>query len=245
MESAFEAIKNRRATRDFSSRKIDPQLLYQIIELANTAPSSFNLQPWHFLVVRDESLRELLYHIALENRAVLSAPQTLVLVADPKAWKNSFPQTLKQSVDRGLLTSEQGTSIRRTVNLIFRLGPMGIFGFAKKIVGPLRRMTKPTPRLITSKEDAIAHTRAQTMLAAATFMIAAAGAGLATCPIESFDEERLKKLLAIPRKLIVPLIIPLGYAIEGEEPGPQIRFPLPEKLSINLYPNKLAKIKKK
>jgi nitroreductase len=83
------------------------------------------------------------------------------------------------------------------------------------------------------------------MLAAATYMIAASGAGLATCPMEGFDEERLKKLLAIPRYMSVPAIVATGYAVEGDDVPESLRLPLVDKLSVDLFPNKLSKAKQK
>ena len=95
-------------------------------------------------------------------------------------------------------------------------------------------------RLVCS--EAKNYVRSQTMLAAATFMIAAKGAGLDTCPMEGFDEHRIKKLLAIPAHMSVPVIVAVGYPLNPEEQNekPQsYRFPLREKLSVDVFTNRL------
>ena len=51
----------------------------------------------------------------------------------------------------------------------------------------------------------------QVMLTAMQFMLAATAAGLATLPMEGFDEGRVRRVLGIPRSQIVPVIIPVGY----------------------------------
>jgi nitroreductase len=44
------------------------------------------------------------------------------------------------------------------------------------------------------------------------FMLAATAAGLGTCPMEGFDEDRVKKILKIPAHLLVVVVIPIGYS---------------------------------
>ncbi len=43
-------IKNRWSPRSFSEKKVDPAKLRRIFEAARWAPSSFNEQPWRFIV---------------------------------------------------------------------------------------------------------------------------------------------------------------------------------------------------
>ena len=73
------------------------------------------------------------------------------------------------------------------------------------------------------------------MLSAATFMIAAAGAGLGTSPMEGFDEYRLKRLLAIPMNYTVPIIIAVGYSADSSDARLSVRLPLADKLSRDLF----------
>lgn len=243
--STFDAIRNRRSVRQFSSKPVEDQLLFELLELTNSAPSGFNLQPWHFILIRDREIKQLIYHIALEQEQILNAPHIVVFTANSLAWKNSYHRILSESVQRGSLSAEAARSYRKNVNSMFSTDPFGLFGFAKKIIVPLRRLNKPSGHVVTCQQEAIEYVRSQTMLAAATFMIAASGAGLATCPIEGFDEERLKKLLAVPQYMSIPVIVATGYAVQGEDSPPSFRLPLIEKLSVDLFPNVLSKVKKK
>ncbi|MCB0323660.1 MAG: nitroreductase family protein [Bdellovibrionales bacterium] len=245
MESlpAFEAIRTRRAARHFSNRPIRDQIVYELLELANRAPSGFNLQPWHYVLVRDPELRGLVHHVALQQSQILEAPITVVFVADPDTWKTTYPAILDQSVRSGAMTSDYARFCLREVSTFFGLGPLGVGGFVKRLSLPLRRIKHPSAPALTSRAEALHYVRAHTMLSAATFMVAAAGAGLATCPIEGFDEERLKKLLVVPRSMTIPVIIPVGYAVEGDQAPDSVRTPIIEKLSVDLFPNKLARMK--
>lgn len=234
-QSVFDAIYQRRAVRSFSNREVPEALLRDLLALANRAPSSFNLQPWQFLVVRDENLKKLLQRIAMNQRQVAEAPYTVVFLADPKFWQTGYAKVLDESARRETLAKRQIDTYRKSVDIFFRTGPLGMYGLAKKIAVPLRRLFAPTPWLVTSKADAAHYVRSQTMLAAENFMIAAAAAGLGTSPMEGFDEYRLKRLLAIPLSFSVPVIISVGYPAEGPPPRPSIRLPLAERVSWDLF----------
>jgi len=246
LNPTFEAIWTRSAVRSFSSQEIPENLLVELLELANRAPSGFNLQPWHFVLVRSEELKTLLKHVAMEQVQVVEAPSVVVFAADPHAWKNSYEKVLALGRENSSMADARVKRYRSLVRFIFRSGPLGIFGLAKKVFIPIRRLFIPTPFIITSHSEAVQYVRSQTMLSAATFMIAAKAAGLDTSPLEGFDEERLKKLLAIPRSFTVPIIVAVGYSKDrGEQGTPTVRLPLEQKLSLDLYPNRVKQLPKR
>ncbi len=237
----FEAIRKRHAARHFSSREIPDPVIIELLELANRAPSGFNLQPWHFILVKNPDLRKLLMQVAMEQPQVGEAPMTVVFVADPRAWRSSYERVLALGLETKRMTERHVNFNRKMVKLLFRTGPFGMYGLGKKIAVPIRRLFKPTPTPITSQQEAAAYVRSHTMLAAMNFMIAAKSIGLDTSPMEGFDEERLKKLLAIPSWMTVPIIIAIGHPLDDETPQPSIRLPLEEKLSLDLFPNRVKK----
>src|SRR5687767_5782687 len=53
-----DEIKNRWSPRAFSSRMIEPEKMRSLLEAARWAPSSFNEQPWHFLVTTKDDETE-------------------------------------------------------------------------------------------------------------------------------------------------------------------------------------------
>ncbi|MCP4494778.1 MAG: nitroreductase family protein [Gammaproteobacteria bacterium] len=54
----YQRMARRRSVRDFSDRKIPPQVLENAIMAAGTAPSGANMQPWHFVVVQDPAVKK-------------------------------------------------------------------------------------------------------------------------------------------------------------------------------------------
>ena len=235
----FEVIRKRSSVRKFSTAEIPEPLLLELLELANQAPSGFNLQPWHFVLVRNPELKQIMRHLAMEQIQVAEAPAVVVFVADPDAWKNSYDQVLELGLRSRQMDARRVERYRKNVHLLFKNGPFGTFGLLKRIGVPIRRLFKPTPAVITSRLEAAQYVRSQTMLSAATFMIAAKAAGLETSPIEGFDEDRLKRLLAVPRSMTIPVIVAIGQPLDASSLTPTVRLPLEQKVSIDLFPNRL------
>ena len=60
-------------------------------------------------------------------------------------------------------------------------------------------------------------------LACENFMLALTAHGFDSCPMEGFDEPRVKRLLRLPRKAETVMVIAAGRGAEGGV-IPQIRF---------------------
>ena len=52
----LDAIRGRRAVRDYKPDQVSAMVLRQLISAASWAPSAMNEQPWHFTVVADAAL---------------------------------------------------------------------------------------------------------------------------------------------------------------------------------------------
>lgn len=55
--SFYEQMRKRRTVRQFSDRPVPREIIEQCVRAAATAPSGANLQPWHFVVVTDSSVK--------------------------------------------------------------------------------------------------------------------------------------------------------------------------------------------
>ena len=53
----YEDIKRRRTVRDFSDKPVPREVIEYALLAAGTAPSGANLQPWHFTVITDPSMK--------------------------------------------------------------------------------------------------------------------------------------------------------------------------------------------
>ena len=56
-EAFYNKLKRRRTVRDFSNAEVPFELIEKAILTAGTAPSGANMQPWRFVVVKDQALK--------------------------------------------------------------------------------------------------------------------------------------------------------------------------------------------
>jgi len=83
----LEVIYTRRSIRSFKKQRLDDDILKLILKAGFQAPSAMNLQPWHFVVVRNE---EMLKKIAEKHHYADMLPNTafcIVVCGDKKIQK--------------------------------------------------------------------------------------------------------------------------------------------------------------
>ena len=54
----YNLIKKRRSVRDFKRQNIDFEIIKNAVLAAGTAPNGANLQPWHFVIIKDKSIKK-------------------------------------------------------------------------------------------------------------------------------------------------------------------------------------------
>ena len=54
----YTLIKKRRTIRNFSSSKISDNVIKNAILSAGSAPNGANLQPWHFVVIKNQKIKK-------------------------------------------------------------------------------------------------------------------------------------------------------------------------------------------
>lgn len=57
-QAFYEDIRRRRTVREFAARPVPRDIIEACLRAAGTAPSGANLQPWHFVVVTDPSIKQ-------------------------------------------------------------------------------------------------------------------------------------------------------------------------------------------
>jgi nitroreductase len=86
----FDAIRERRAVKHFDpSHRFTKEEENLLLDLARQTPSSFNIQHWRLVIVRDEALRQKIREAAVNQAQVTDASLLFVICADLKAWEKS------------------------------------------------------------------------------------------------------------------------------------------------------------
>jgi len=79
-----EAIKGRRSVRAFKRQDVPEETVEKLIDAARHAPSSGNIQPWEFVVVRNLEVKKKLARAALNQAFVEEAPVVIVVCANER-----------------------------------------------------------------------------------------------------------------------------------------------------------------
>ena len=182
-----ELVRCRRATDTFSSEPVRDNDLQQILYAGVEAPSSYNLQPWRFVVVRDRSQRRKLRMAAMNQQKVEEAPVIIVACGDTTGWSDDLKEVVRMGKARGIGDDAWAERKRKSVTADLSSHPNMPMWVAK-----------------------------QTMIAATTMMWMAEALGYDTGPMEGFDEEQVRSVLNIPTHVRVLFLLAIGR-LRGED----------------------------
>jgi nitroreductase len=205
----FDAVSSRRTVRDFLPEPVPQEVLDRCFDAARLAPSSSNLQPWEFVVIRDQEIRQLANAACLDQQPAQTAPVLIALVTHRDTWRRNRDEILRIFEHRGPLRPSQVAYYRKIIPMIYTTGPLGILGPLKRAFSRVASLFKPTPNLM-AREDLRIMAHKSTALAAATFMLALRSEGYDSCPMEGFDPWRAKALLDLPRGAEVNMFLAVG-----------------------------------
>lgn len=86
----FDAIKERRSVKHYDpNHKLTEDEINQLMSLAVLSPTSFNIQNWRFVLVKDQEVRKQIRVAAWDQAQVTDASLLIVVCADLKAWKDN------------------------------------------------------------------------------------------------------------------------------------------------------------
>lgn len=78
----LEEIRSRRSIRNFTEDDVDDNTVDLIIEMGTWAPSGLNNQPWRFVVVRDQTIRNEISTKTKYSKIIRNAPVCIAVFLD-------------------------------------------------------------------------------------------------------------------------------------------------------------------
>ena len=95
-----DLIRKRKSIRKYDlTRPVSDELVTKLLDAARIAPSACNIQPWHFIVVRDNNVKEKLKE-SYGREWFYTAPVIIVGCVDTSvSWKRSFDKADYSQVD--------------------------------------------------------------------------------------------------------------------------------------------------
>ncbi|MDD5687419.1 MAG: nitroreductase family protein [Elusimicrobia bacterium] len=175
-------FEKRRSVNFFDTKEnINETLLEKIYNIARLVPSSFNLQPWKMLLVKNQEDKRKLRKAAFNQEKIEDASVVIVLLADMEGYKNT-DKLLNDMIAKGYIKQEEKEKHSKMPETLYG-NPFAGRGFALRNVG----------------------------LFAMGFMLAAKDLGVDTHPMDGFEPEKVKEAFKIPDRYEVAMLIAVGY----------------------------------
>lgn len=176
----------RYATKKFDSeKKITAAQLEEIIEVLRLAPSSFGLQPWKFIVVENNELREKIQPLAW-NQAQVTECSHLIILCSLASMDTAHVQNYVKHLAQVRSVSVESLS-----------------GYEQMMTGFLKKLT-PEAQSEWMKN--------QVYLALGMLLSECAHLKIDACPMEGFESEKVDALLNLRAQNLKSVVLcPVGY----------------------------------
>jgi nitroreductase len=231
MNTEFQRIiEYRRSNRKFDANTPVPNEVIQTsIERAILSPNSSNMQLWEFHWIQSKEMLETFVPLCLGQSAAKTAQHMVVFVTRKDKWKSRAKWNLdmvKSTID-GEPNKAQTMGLNyygKVMPLLYTNDPLGFMSLIRRSISFFAGLTKPFFRTGGSANQRVS-VHKSCALAAQTFMLSIAAEGFHTCPMEGFDEKRVKKALNLPRGAEINMVISVGLGTEPGIWGPRMRVP--------------------
>ena len=146
-------------------------------------------------------------------------------VAHIDTWKRNREILVKQLKESDNFRGPLQDYYYKIIPMLYLQDPFGILGFFRWILFSAIGLFRPIMRGPLFRKDLFSVAVKTTALACENFMLAITAQGYGTCPMEGFDENRVKRLLKLGRGSQVVMIISVGDIDPAGIYGPQFRVP--------------------
>lgn len=189
-----EAIRTRRSVHYFAPGPAITQGQWKkLLELTALSPSSFNFQPWDFVIVEDPERKRALQPLCWGQKQVVDCAAVVAVLGDKNPHRRDR-EILQQFQDNGYIDEHTKNAYLQAVDVVYP--------------DDARR---------------IEHAVGGACLAAMTFMLAAHGMGFATLPMIGFDPNGVREFFSVPDEYIITMLIAVGHSANRELPRQQRR----------------------
>ena len=182
----------RYATKKFdSTKKIPVQEMTDLLEALRFSPSSFGLQPWKFVIVRNSGLREQLKKHAW-NQSQITDADTLIVFCVLKNMDEKYIKNFTSYVAQVRGVSKESLSSHEQMML----------GFLKS----------------KNAEAVLQWMKNQVYIALGVFLAECASRTIDSCPMEGFDAIKFDEILGLSQEGLESVVLcTVGYRAEDDQ----------------------------
>lgn len=237
--SLQQILEFRRSVRYYKDDDIDTEKVKHCLQLAQLTPSSSNMQLYEIYHVTDKNTLKKLSDACLGQMAASTANEMVVFVTRQDYYKSRAKEVLsfeKENIRRYSPEDRYEKRYKRIEVYYSKIMPFlysrmfGLIGFFRKALAQVIGFSRPIVRQV-SEADVRVTVHQSCGMVAQTFIMAMSEQGYDTCPIGGFDSWRVKKILSLPYKSEIGMIVSCGIRDEKGVWGDRFRVPF-EKIYI-------------
>jgi Nitroreductase len=188
------AITERRSIRKYRPDPVPDDMLQELMEAARLAPSGTNHQPWRFIVVKNQEVKERIQAAAFNQVFLSQAPVLLVCCADLMTYARDTRKRLQELIDAGVF------------------GPEAFDGYPD--------IDKPKDQ--AALKAFIPHAMLNAAIATEHIALRAVSLGLGTCWVQLMKAKQIAQILEMPDNLVITALMPVGFPDQNPAPRPRV-----------------------
>lgn len=203
-QQALDIFRRRVSTRHYDpARKISAEDFAAILDFGRLSPSSVGSEPWKFLVIQNQGLREKIKPVAWGMQSSITEASHLVILLAKKHARYDTPFFSELMERRGFTPEQRAAALERyrsfqTHDIAIADDERALFDWASK----------------------------QSYIALANMLTGAAMLGIDSCPIEGMDYAAVEHILAQaglldPAEYGVSVAATFGYRARDIQPKPR------------------------
>ena len=196
MTSLIDTMNWRYATKTFDTgKKLTDEQVNNLLEAVNLSASSYGLQPWRMIIVKNPELRAQIKDSAWGQAQTTDASHLIVL-------------TIVKNLD--------DTYVDKFINLVSTTRGVDIAhleGYSQMMKGAIKTKTE------TGGVEAVKEWSArQAYIALGVLLTACASERIDSCPMEGFDNKKVDEILGLADLGLESVVMcPIGYRSETDE----------------------------
>ena len=203
-QQALDIFRRRVSTRHYDpARKISAEDFAAILDFGRLSPSSVGSEPWKFLVIQNQELREKIKPVAWGMQATIAEASHLVILLAKKHARYDSPFFSELMNRRGFTPEQRAAALERYRS--FQIHDIAIADDERALFDWASK---------------------QSYIALANMLTGAAMLGIDSCPIEGMDYAAVEHILAQaglldPAEYGVSVAATFGYRARDIQPKPR------------------------
>lgn len=201
MKTTIDALNRRYATKKFDEKKkVSEEDINILLESLILSPSSFGLQPWRFIRVKDQDIRNKLQEASRGQPQITQASDLFVLAVKTNMQESDVEEYIQSMI---------------SIRWVDKTEPMS--DIEKNKLSEYKKMMVDTVSSKTT-EELKRRNQKQVYIALWVLLTTCASMNIDSCPMEWFDPSKYNEILWLDKLwLTATLVVPVWYRAEDDK----------------------------